>query len=93
MEVIVITVFNGKDNVFSIFVFDISNYISFTPFLSLIAPVGCPNCSGIGFCSYECMTEACSTYHKYECQFLDLFIGKFTITIKICLYLFCIFKL
>ncbi|KAM3956896.1 SET and MYND domain containing, class 4, member 2 [Aphomia sociella] len=40
------------------------------------APVWCPKCSGIVFCSAQCRDTSVSTYHKYECQFLDLFIGS-----------------
>lgn len=40
------------------------------------APVWCPKCSGVAFCSIACRDAAVSTYHAYECQFLDLFIGE-----------------
>ncbi|CAH2245193.1 jg260 [Pararge aegeria aegeria] len=40
------------------------------------APVWCPNCSGVAFCTTKCRDAALSTYHLYECQFLDLFIGS-----------------
>lgn len=40
------------------------------------APVWCPKCSGVAFCSIACRDAAVSTYHAYECQFLDLFIGS-----------------
>ncbi|XP_023941047.2 SET and MYND domain-containing protein 4 [Bicyclus anynana] len=40
------------------------------------APVWCPNCSGVAFCTTKCRDAAVSTYHAYECQFLDLFIGS-----------------
>ncbi|XP_055384108.1 SET and MYND domain-containing protein 4 [Condylostylus longicornis] len=42
----------------------------------LITPIGCYKCSGVAFCSYDCMTEAFKTYHKYECQYTDLMIGS-----------------
>ncbi|CAG4941880.1 unnamed protein product [Colias eurytheme] len=40
------------------------------------APIWCPKCSGITFCSVECRDTAVATYHTHECQFLDLFIGS-----------------
>ncbi|XP_013115847.1 SET and MYND domain-containing protein 4 [Stomoxys calcitrans] len=45
-------------------------------FAKLSTPVPCLNCSGIAFCSAQCMNEACTTYHRYECQFMDLYIGS-----------------
>lgn len=42
----------------------------------LVAPHGCDNCSGVAFCSIECKKIACSTYHKFECNFMDLLIGS-----------------
>ncbi|XP_067642855.1 SET and MYND domain-containing protein 4 [Eurosta solidaginis] len=42
----------------------------------LVTPVPCTNCSGIAFCSPECMGEACNSYHRFECHFMDLFIGS-----------------
>ncbi|KAL0902216.1 hypothetical protein ABMA27_000140 [Loxostege sticticalis] len=39
-------------------------------------PVWCPKCSAVVFCSINCRDTAVSTYHAYECQFLDLFIGS-----------------
>lgn len=36
----------------------------------------CPNCAGVAFCSIECQKEACSTYHPYECKFMDMMIGS-----------------
>ncbi|CAH2103239.1 unnamed protein product [Euphydryas editha] len=41
-----------------------------------IAAVWCPTCSGVAFCSVKCRDKAVSTYHSYECQFLNLFIGS-----------------
>ncbi|XP_059469084.1 SET and MYND domain-containing protein 4-like [Neocloeon triangulifer] len=41
----------------------------------LVAPVGCPDCSGVAFCGRECQKSACDTYHRVECKFLNLFIG------------------
>lgn len=38
------------------------------------APVGCSTCCGIAFCSLKCKDEA--KYHQFECQLLDLMIGK-----------------
>ncbi|CAH0703095.1 unnamed protein product [Spodoptera exigua] len=40
------------------------------------APVWCPKCSGVAFCSIACRDAAVTTYHSFECQFLDLFIGS-----------------
>ncbi|XP_026741665.1 SET and MYND domain-containing protein 4 [Trichoplusia ni] len=40
------------------------------------APVWCPKCSGVAFCGIQCRDAAVSTYHAYECPFLDLFIGS-----------------
>ncbi|CAD7002729.1 unnamed protein product [Ceratitis capitata] len=45
-------------------------------FERLITPIPCVNCSGIAFCSAQCMGEACDSYHRFECQFMDLFIGS-----------------
>ncbi|XP_032526792.2 SET and MYND domain-containing protein 4 isoform X2 [Danaus plexippus] len=40
------------------------------------APIWCPNCSGVAFCSIQCRDAAISTYHLYECPFFNLFIGS-----------------
>ncbi|XP_072930966.1 SET and MYND domain-containing protein 4 [Epargyreus clarus] len=40
------------------------------------APVWCPKCSSVAFCSIVCRDNAVSTYHSFECQYLDLFIGS-----------------
>lgn len=40
------------------------------------APIWCPKCSGVAFCSIQCRDIAVSTYHNYECPFLDLFTGS-----------------
>ncbi|KNC24394.1 hypothetical protein FF38_14177 [Lucilia cuprina] len=45
-------------------------------FEKLVTPVPCLNCSGIAFCSAQCMGEACDTYHRFECEYMDLFIGS-----------------
>ncbi|XP_034105581.1 SET and MYND domain-containing protein 4 [Drosophila nasuta] len=45
-------------------------------FKRLRTPVACLHCSGIAFCSAQCMGEACESYHRFECQFMDLFIGS-----------------
>ncbi|XP_037939515.1 SET and MYND domain-containing protein 4-like [Teleopsis dalmanni] len=45
-------------------------------FERLVTPVPCLNCSGIAFCSAQCMGEACETYHRFECEYMDLFIGS-----------------
>ncbi|GAB0088436.1 SET domain-containing protein [Sergentomyia squamirostris] len=42
----------------------------------LVAPIGCSNCCSVAFCSQECQMTACTTYHRFECQFLDLLIGS-----------------
>ncbi|XP_034659633.1 SET and MYND domain-containing protein 4 [Drosophila subobscura] len=45
-------------------------------FKRLHTPVACLHCSGIAFCSAQCMGEACSSYHRFECEFMDLLIGS-----------------
>ncbi|SPP87417.1 SET and MYND domain-containing protein 4 [Drosophila guanche] len=45
-------------------------------FKRLHTPVACLLCSGIAFCSAQCMGEACSSYHRFECEFMDLLIGS-----------------
>ncbi|XP_023169881.2 SET and MYND domain-containing protein 4 [Drosophila hydei] len=45
-------------------------------FKRLHTPVPCLHCSGIAFCTAQCMGEACESYHRFECQFMDLFIGS-----------------
>ncbi|XP_056647511.1 SET and MYND domain-containing protein 4-like [Diorhabda sublineata] len=45
-------------------------------FTRLQAPVACPDCSNVAFCNTICRDEALSTYHKYECKYLDLLIGS-----------------
>lgn len=42
----------------------------------LIVAYGCPHCCNVAFCSMKCQAEACSTYHRYECEFVDLLIGE-----------------
>ncbi|XP_012233731.1 SET and MYND domain-containing protein 4 isoform X2 [Linepithema humile] len=42
----------------------------------LRAPIGCPNCSCVAFCSRDCRDIAMATYHKYECKVLGLLIGS-----------------
>ena len=39
---------------------------------SVISGVGCDQCSQVIFCSKKCKTEACSTFHRYECGNLHL---------------------
>lgn len=34
------------------------------------------DCSSVAFCSVDCRDEALSTYHQYECKYLDLLIGS-----------------
>lgn len=45
-------------------------------FIKLISPIPCSDCAGVAFCSPECKEKACSTYHKYECKFLNLMVGS-----------------
>ncbi|CAH2035098.1 unnamed protein product, partial [Iphiclides podalirius] len=40
------------------------------------APVWCPQCSEVAFCSLKCRDIAITTYHSYECPFLGLFFGS-----------------
>ncbi|XP_067005108.2 SET and MYND domain-containing protein 4 [Anabrus simplex] len=40
------------------------------------APVACPDCSSLAFCSPACRDEACASYHKYECHYMDMLIGS-----------------
>ncbi|KAG5899048.1 hypothetical protein JTB14_000072 [Gonioctena quinquepunctata] len=42
----------------------------------LKAPVGCPDCSNVAFCTSICRDVAVSSYHKYECKYLDILIGS-----------------
>ena len=42
----------------------------------LIAPVPCELCCGVAFCSPKCRDLAVSSYHRWECRFLDLMIGS-----------------
>lgn len=42
----------------------------------LLAPVGCPECSGVAFCSVSCRDQAISSYHCYECHYMDLLVGS-----------------
>ncbi|XP_064116630.1 SET and MYND domain-containing protein 4-like [Macrobrachium nipponense] len=41
-------------------------------FCSTTAPVPCPWCSGVAFCSIGCRDLALATHHKWECKFLAL---------------------
>nr|CAI5856948.1 unnamed protein product [Callosobruchus analis] len=45
-------------------------------FNRLLAPIGCPDCSNVAFCSPACKDMALKTYHRYECKYLDLLIGS-----------------
>lgn len=45
-------------------------------FVRLVAPIGCTECASVAFCSVECRDIALSTYHKFECKYLDLLIGS-----------------
>lgn len=42
----------------------------------LVAPVGCPNCISLAFCSTQCRDKALETYHNFECKILDMLIGS-----------------
>ncbi|XP_018566121.1 SET and MYND domain-containing protein 4-like isoform X2 [Anoplophora glabripennis] len=42
----------------------------------LVSPIGCLDCSNVAFCNQACQEAALSTYHKYECKFLDLLLGS-----------------
>ncbi|XP_059491004.1 SET and MYND domain-containing protein 4-like [Neocloeon triangulifer] len=39
----------------------------------VMAPIPCPTCTQVVFCSTDCMAEALSSYHGYECCFLHHF--------------------
>ncbi|XP_023333559.1 SET and MYND domain-containing protein 4 [Eurytemora carolleeae] len=41
----------------------------------LLAPMPCWCCSKVRFCSEECRVEAWESFHKIECQQLDLIVG------------------
>lgn len=41
-----------------------------------MAPVGCPDCVALAFCSIECRDKAITSYHKFECKILDMLIGS-----------------
>lgn len=45
-------------------------------FARLVAPIGCTECASVAFCSSGCRDIALSTYHKFECKYLDLLIGS-----------------
>lgn len=45
-------------------------------FTKLVSPIPCPDCAGVAFCTPECKDKACSTYHKYECKFINLMVGS-----------------
>lgn len=47
--------------------------LCFTP---ITACISCLDCAGLAFCSPECRDTACDTYHKYECEYLNLMIGS-----------------
>ena len=38
------------------------------------APLPCPTCSDVSFCSLACRTLALNGFHKYECRLTQLFI-------------------
>ncbi|CAH1395316.1 unnamed protein product [Nezara viridula] len=41
----------------------------------LKSPLPCPNCSGVAFCSVNCLNDGMK-YHKWECPYLELSIGS-----------------
>lgn len=45
-------------------------------FARLVAPIGCTECCSVAFCTIECRDTAITTYHKFECKYLDLMIGS-----------------
>jgi len=45
-------------------------------FKTMKAPIPCFTCTKVMFCSLRCRDIACSTYHKYECKLVDLFISS-----------------
>ncbi|XP_077301944.1 protein-lysine N-methyltransferase SMYD4-like isoform X2 [Arctopsyche grandis] len=45
-------------------------------FKRLEVSYGCPDCANLAFCSSKCCEAALESYHKYECSFMDMFIGS-----------------
>ena len=45
-------------------------------FKPMKAPLPCPVCTKVMFCSYDCRQIALSTYHKYECKIFDFLIAS-----------------
>lgn len=45
-------------------------------FTRITSGIGCLECAGLAFCSPECRDTACDTYHKWECEYLNLMIGS-----------------
>lgn len=45
-------------------------------FKSMKAPLPCNTCTKVMFCSVKCRKAALSTYHKYECKMVDLFLSS-----------------
>ena len=45
-------------------------------FKSMKAPMPCPTCTQVMFCSYDCRRIALDTYHKYECKVIDFLIAS-----------------
>ena len=45
-------------------------------FKSMKAPLPCPICTKVMFCSYECRKIALETYHPYECKIFDFLIAS-----------------
>jgi len=45
-------------------------------FKSMKAPLPCPRCTKVLFCSYKCRKVALETYHRYECTVVDFLIAS-----------------
>lgn len=43
---------------------------------SIETAYGCSQCAGIAFCSTTCQKEAATTYHRFDCKFMDMMIGS-----------------
>lgn len=67
--------FNTIDSVFNWIILIFATAI-ISIFNRIEVAYACPNCAGIAFCSIDCQKQACSTYHAYECKFMDMMIGS-----------------
>ncbi len=45
-------------------------------FQAMKAPLPCPVCTKVMFCSYDCRQKALSTYHPYECKIFDFLVAS-----------------